>query len=267
MLPEHMTDWHSHLLPGLDDGAATVEEALEMALILSKAGFRQVCCTPHCIRGSYDATGGQVRAAVHSLQGELDAAGIDIRLRPGREHYLDEFLPDYLGTDPLTLGDSRYFLLEIPSTQDPEYVKQACYRIRIKGFIPVIAHPERCSLLSPPRPKPVQGSGFKVQNSRFGRLLRRLTGSNRQRPASASDASPLAPHTSPLLDYLVEVGAQFQGNIGSLAGIYGEAPERRSRRYLAAGLYTLYGSDAHSPLTLETWLGEGLALLPGAEES
>ena len=164
---QNYIDWHCHLLPGIDDGPAELPESLEMAEILMKAGFSEVYCTPHCMRGGYDASSAVVREAVKELQRRLDAEGISLALHPGREYYLDEFFMEHLD-DPLLLGGTRKLLIEIPGFMDPEYVRQTCYRIRMKGFIPVIAHPERCPLLMPPMKQfEVQGSRFKVRGSRF----------------------------------------------------------------------------------------------------
>lgn len=141
-----MIDYHCHLLPGLDDGAKGLAEALEMARLLAGAGFREVCCTPHCIRGSYDTTPAQVREAVAALQATLHRQGIDLRLRPGMEYYLDEFFLRLEEVQPL--GEGRLVLAEAPGQANAEVVRAGLEKIVSLGFIPLIAHPERTPLFN-----------------------------------------------------------------------------------------------------------------------
>src|SRR5512133_2030486 len=109
-----MIDWHSHILPGIDDGPAEMEQAVAMAASLAAAGFSSVYCTPHLIRGCYEASNDAVCQRLAELQQALDAAGIPLALFAGREYRLDEYLLTDLQT-PLPLGDSSLVLVEIPA--------------------------------------------------------------------------------------------------------------------------------------------------------
>jgi protein-tyrosine phosphatase len=140
-------DIHCHLLPGLDDGPADEAESLEMARILASAGFSEVYCTPHLIRGAYDNPPERVRDAVAALQKTLDRAQVPLKLHPGTEYYLDEYLPLYLN-DPLTIGGS-FLLVESPSRVDPAFLLDSIYQVVRKGLTPILAHPERCAVLDP----------------------------------------------------------------------------------------------------------------------
>lgn len=141
-----MIDYHCHILPALDDGAQDLAEALEMARLLAAAGFREVCCTPHCIRGSYDTTPAQVREAVAALQASLHGEGIDLRLRPGMEYYLDEF---FLGLEEVQpLGEGRLVLAEAPGQANAEVVREGLEKIASLGLTPLIAHPERSPIFN-----------------------------------------------------------------------------------------------------------------------
>src|SRR5450759_172716 len=155
-------DWHCHLLPGLDDGPATMDDSVAMAVALRKAGFASVYCTPHLIKGGFDADNEAVRTAVAALQKRLNAENINLELFPGREYYLDEFLPDYL-KDPLPLGDTRFLMIEIPNYTPDQLARETCFRIKRSGFIPLIAHPERCSLFAPPEKR--ETAWFRFFNS------------------------------------------------------------------------------------------------------
>lgn len=84
-----------------------------MATDLCDAGFTKVYCTPHLIKGSFEADNQTVKAAVSDLQARLNQENIHIELLPGREYYLDEYLLDFL-RDPMTMGDTQYVMIEVP---------------------------------------------------------------------------------------------------------------------------------------------------------
>jgi protein-tyrosine phosphatase len=243
------SDWHCHILPGLDDGAATLDESVEMAAALRKAGFSAVYCTPHLIRGAFEANSDVVITSIAELQNRLDTLRIDLRLLPGREHYLDEFFPDCL-VDPQTLGADGHLLIEVAPHVSSDYLKDTCSRIRCGGFIPLIAHPERSSQFElPPSSKNGLREWFNVHCLRFR---------DAPQPSNAERRPDLERPMNPLLAYLTEVGCQFQGNIGSFAGIYGDRVRRRAIAFLEAGIYSRLGTDAHSPRQLEQWVTQGL---------
>jgi protein-tyrosine phosphatase len=217
-------DWHCHLLPGLDDGPASMDESLEMAAALGKAGFTSVYCTPHLIKGGFDADNRAVRATLAVFQARLQDENIDLRLLTGREYYLDEFLFDYL-KEPLPLGETKYILLEIPNPIIPEFIKEACFRIKLSGFIPMIAHPERCRLFAPSE---------KRETARF------LFSDSKLKVEDTKSNEPS------LLDYLNDLGCAFQGNLGSFAGWYGSQVQQTADGLKKTDIYTHFGTDAHS---------------------
>lgn len=244
-----MIDWHCHLLPALDDGPASVTEAVELATALHAAGFHTVHCTPHYIRGFHDVDNEHVLEAIRQMQGHLQQRGIPLRLLQGREYYLDEFFPDVFA-DPLTLGESRLLLVEIPPHADADFVRKSLFRSVSAGFTPLIAHPERCRLLDPPEAREANISGF------FG-IFRRPLPAERRQPAADE-------RRSSLLQYLRDIGCVFQGNLGSFVGLYGEGVRKVAMAHLASGLYSHFGSDAHSPAGIGRWLRQGLlAVSPG----
>jgi protein-tyrosine phosphatase len=232
-------DYHCHLLPDLDDGAADMAEAVAMARILAESGFTEVCCTPHAIKGVYDSAPGKVRETVADLQRELDKADIDLTVTAGMEYYFDEFLLSRL-RDPLRIVDTKLVLIESPIQANPEYLAESAYQVVLHGFTPLIAHPERCELFELPAiPKKGIMEWFKDRSSK-------LNGSN------TKPDSPL------LMDYLKSIGCLFQGNIGSFAGIYGQRVQKRAVQYLEGGRYHCLGSDTHSSRHLAGMLECGI---------
>ena len=137
-----MIDFHSHLLPALDDGAITVDDSIAMARALAAFGYKAVCCTPHCIKGYYELAPKQVREATLILQADLDNEGIQLELWPGMEYMLDECFSEF-AEDLLPLGDTKLVLCEAPPQAHPLFVQEGLELIAEKGFVPLVAHPER----------------------------------------------------------------------------------------------------------------------------
>ncbi|MCM2358014.1 MAG: hypothetical protein NDI77_07690 [Geobacteraceae bacterium] len=226
-------------MPGIDDGPATMEEAVAMAAALREAGFTEVCCTPHLIKGYYDADNDTVRKIVAALQARLNDERIELELLPGREYYLDEFLLDYL-KDPLPLGHTRHILVEVPNHVSAAHVKEACYRIKCSGYTPMIAHPERCLLFAVAEKQ--TAGWFKVLGSLF------KVGSSQQDVERRT--SNVERSNNPLLDYLRDIGCKFQGNLGSFAGLYGGRVKGTAEKLKELGIYSHFGSDLHSAASM-----------------
>lgn len=214
-----------------------------MARTLSAAGFTTVCCTPHMIKGSFEKSADEIRHRVAKLQQQLAEEAIPLQLIAASEYYLDEYLLRFL-EDPLPLGETRQLLIEIPGHVPVDFVKETCYRIKASGFTPLIAHPERCTLLKA-EPQPRHGKGF--WNSLFN-LNPKLSSSNHD-------------INSTLLSYLKEIGCRFQGNIGSFAGVYGERVRRQAILLSGQGVYDCFGSDAHHAAQLDDTLKRGRQVL------
>ncbi len=236
-----------------------------MARLLRDAGYGEVYCTPHLIKGVYEAGNEAVRRGAGALQAALDREGIDLKLHAGREYYLDEFLADYLN-DPLPLGETGQLLVEIPHHAPVELVKETLYRIRQKGLIPLIAHPERCRLLELPPPTKqgvwewfkVQGSKFKVQNE--GPFDLNSLESLESKTLNV-ERRTLNGQSNSLLDYLIDLDCQFQGNRGSFAGYYGDRARASAERLREMGLYNCFGSDGHDVEGLKAVLSYEFSVL------
>lgn len=136
-------DLHCHLLPEVDDGARSLEDALEMARALVDLGFDTVAPSPHA-RPQY-APVEQVDEVRAALRVALACEGIPLRLAPNAENLLDADFMATVGTpDARTLGAGKVVLVELPYTSPVPVLPELLFRIRLKGLIPLIAHPERC---------------------------------------------------------------------------------------------------------------------------
>jgi protein-tyrosine phosphatase len=219
-----LIDYHCHLLPNIDDGPAHIDDSVAMAAALRDAGFTTIYGTPHLIKGSYEADNHAVKSSVSILQTRLKEENINIEILPGREYYLDEFLLNYL-KDPLPLGQTRYIMIEIPGHASIEFVKETCFRIKCGGFVPMIAHPERCGLLAMPQKH--TSSWFRFSNPR-------------QKASDSKSDDPV------LLEYLKDLGCAFQGDFGSFDARYGPEVQQTAKYLRKKEVFTHFGTDAHS---------------------
>lgn len=139
-----MIDLHSHILPGIDDGAKTLDVSLEMARIAVADGITVMACTPHIYPGMYMNDGPGIDTARKLLQDELDEAGIALKLVLGADVHLVPGLLDGLrsGIVP-TIHASRYFLLEPSHTTPPPRLEESVFNLVAAGYTPIITHPER----------------------------------------------------------------------------------------------------------------------------
>ncbi len=136
-------DLHCHLLPGVDDGAKSLEDSLEMARALVDLGFSTVAPSPHA-RPEY-APVELVEARLSETRAALAREGIPLTLGRNAENVLDEAFLRSLGTPAARmLGAGAYVLVELPYTTPVPALPDVLFRMRTKGVRPVIAHPERC---------------------------------------------------------------------------------------------------------------------------
>jgi protein-tyrosine phosphatase len=159
-------DLHIHLLPGLDDGPADMEESLALLAEAWKAGTRRFCATPH----AGGAAAGWAWSEAERLATDLAAlgakAGFPAEIRLGSEIALSpEILEEGRAGRLRTLGGSRYVLIETPVESLPPSYADFLFRFRSTGLVPVLAHPERCAELhrDPRRMRPLVAAGALVQ--------------------------------------------------------------------------------------------------------
>ena len=141
-----MIDLHSHILPGLDDGAEDLATSLAMARAWVADGVTVVACTPHITPGVYANTGPQIRQAVAQLQLDLDDAGIPIKLVTGADnHIMPDMVAGLAAGRLLTLADTRYVLVEPTHHVAPLRLEDLFFSLLVAGYVPILTHPERLS--------------------------------------------------------------------------------------------------------------------------
>jgi protein-tyrosine phosphatase len=216
-----LTDLHSHLVPGVDDGARNLDESRDSLRRLRALGVRTVVTTPH-LDGSLtrdpvvlEARLTEVDRAWESLRGMAEAEFSDLELLRGHEVMLD--VPDPDLSDPrIHLADTDFVLVEWPGLQVPPSTLPVLDRLLRSGLRPIIAHPERYRGLDPETTLP---------------------GEWRSR------------------------GALLQVNFGSLVGRYGDLPFKRAATLLERGWVDLMASDFHGRSHLSPSLKEAEEVL------
>ena len=142
------TDIHSHLLPGIDDGVETYDEALEVVEGFIDLGFERLITTPHIMQDYYRNEPDHIRELAAILQSKIYDRGWDISIDAAAEYYLDEGLMTKLedGDEILTFG-GKYLLFETSFINKPIYLEQFIFNALSQGMVPVMAHPERYACL------------------------------------------------------------------------------------------------------------------------
>lgn len=161
-----MIDLHTHVLPGIDDGARSLDEACELVRLLAADGVRTVAATPH-VREDYPTRAETIEEGVAELRRELGTREIDVELVTGAEVALDRAAS--LPREELVRlsfgGRGAYLLVEFPYMEWPLALDGVIHRLLGFGLTPVLAHPERNHAVQrrPERLRELAAAGALVQ--------------------------------------------------------------------------------------------------------
>ncbi len=137
-------DLHSHVLPGLDDGAPDPDASLAMLRGLADLGFEAVCATPHQKLGQFMPSLAAIDAAHRDTRQRLEDHGVALRLPLAAENMWDATFYERSEADSIpSYDDSNAFLVELPVAALPVGLFDHLFRLRMRGKLPVLAHPER----------------------------------------------------------------------------------------------------------------------------
>lgn len=144
---DNMIDIHTHILPGVDDGATTIEESLEIIDYLKDMGMTDIVLTSHYIKNTdYNSNQAQRKEILKQLESKIEKTGIHLYL--GNEVYLCDDIMDLLKEKEIvTLNDTKYMLIELPLTGYLNNLSDILCNLTEHGIIPIIAHPERYHFL------------------------------------------------------------------------------------------------------------------------
>lgn len=143
LIPDDYIDIHSHLLPGIDDGARTFEDTLRLTKALQGFGVSQFITTPHIIQYVWDNTHEQILSNKETTVVELEKNKITIPFSAAAEYLMDDqFVQLFQSHQLLTLKDN-YVLVEMSYINAPIQLYSILFDLQVAGYIPVLAHPER----------------------------------------------------------------------------------------------------------------------------
>ncbi len=141
-------DIHSHLLPGIDDGVDSYEEAIAILTQFEKLGYKIAITTPHIMQEFYPNNKEIITEKLRGLQQAANEANLNIHISAAAEYYLDETLIETLATpEKLMLFGGNFLLFETGYMNEPAYLMDAIFQIKAAGFQPIMAHPERYAYL------------------------------------------------------------------------------------------------------------------------
>lgn len=143
LIPDNHIDMHSHLLPGIDDGAKTFEDTLRLTRSMMDFGVASFITTPHIIQHVWDNTHEQININKATTAAALEQQAIIVPFRAAAEYLMDDqFVRLFESGDLLTLKDN-YVLVEMSYINAPIQLYSILFDLQVAGYIPVLAHPER----------------------------------------------------------------------------------------------------------------------------
>ena len=137
------TDMHAHWLPGLDDGADTLEDSLRLITDLVDLGYGQLIATPHVMADLYPNSSAAILARLEEVKQAVAERGINVKLGAAAEYLLDEGFVRLLEQGDLLTLPGNYLLVEMSFVSPPPDVHELLFSIQMKGYKPILAHPER----------------------------------------------------------------------------------------------------------------------------
>jgi len=139
-----MIDVHSHILPGIDDGSKNLDVTASMLKIAQDDGIDKIIVTPHYVTGIFENSYDDVLKSLNNVNSLIQDKGLNIKLVPGQEIFLDRYTLD-LYKDGILRGinGGSYLLCELPMDKLPEDAMDMIYELHVAGARVIIAHPER----------------------------------------------------------------------------------------------------------------------------
>lgn len=201
-----MIDFHSHILPNIDDGSRSMEESINLIREATEAGFAGIISTSHYLQDYYECDEQERRKLLEDIDDEASKLSNNIGMQMPKLHLGSEI---YITTDMInlleekkasTINNTKYVLFELPMNSRPLFVKDVVYKLIEDGYRPIIAHPERYSYVK-------EDIGFVKE--------------------------------------LKDMGALFQSNYGSIIGMYGNSAKKTVKKLLKENLISFLGSDVH----------------------
>jgi protein-tyrosine phosphatase len=142
------TELHSHLIPGIDDGVQTLEESIDVLRHLSQLGYKKVITTPHIMGDFYKNGPFNILPLLETVRTALVENNIPIELHAAAEYMVDDALQEKIDKQELLTFGNKMLLIEMPFSEPSPNFKEIIFSLRLNGYTPVLAHPERYPYLA-----------------------------------------------------------------------------------------------------------------------
>jgi protein-tyrosine phosphatase len=136
-------DMHSHFIPGIDDGAKTMRDSVEMITTMAELGYKKVITTPHIMGDFYRNTPEIILTGLEQVRRAVAEAGVKIEIEAAAEYYFDFELEKKLDNEKLLTFGDNYLLFEVSYMNAPDNLDGIIFKMQTSGYKPVLAHPER----------------------------------------------------------------------------------------------------------------------------
>ncbi len=142
LISDDFIDIHSHFLPGIDDGATAIGESIEMLTASKSLGIKKFIFTPHIYKDVYDNS---KETITNSFQRLINSPNFDstIKVSFGAEYYVNDYLMELIKKKDILCIKDNYILIELSFINAPLQLKEYIYEIKLAGYQPILAHPER----------------------------------------------------------------------------------------------------------------------------
>jgi tyrosine-protein phosphatase YwqE len=136
-------DMHSHFIPGIDDGAATIQDSIDLIRKMVNFGYKKIYTTPHIMSDYYKNTPEIILSGLEKVREAIKQNGIPVELYAAAEYYCDFEFSSKIGKEKLLTFGDNYILFEVSYLNAPENISDIIFMLQSNGYRPVLAHPER----------------------------------------------------------------------------------------------------------------------------
>ena len=142
------TEFHSHLIPAIDDGVKNIDESIAVLRGFSELGYKKVITTPHIMGDFYKNGPENILPGLELVRKRLVEENIPIVLEAAAEYLIDDVLEEKIDAKQLLTFGNNYVLVELAFNEEPRNLKNVLFNLRVNGYKPVLAHPERYSYMA-----------------------------------------------------------------------------------------------------------------------
>ncbi len=143
IIPDNYLDIHSHLLPGIDDGAVSFEDSISLLNQMGEIGFKNIITTPHIITNIWDNSENSIKAKHQETLKEIENKCTTSSFKVAAEYMMDATFLKRLETEKLLTLKDNFILVEMSYLSPPVQLYEIIFEIQLAGYVPILAHPER----------------------------------------------------------------------------------------------------------------------------